>query len=241
MKRKTTILALAILGGLLGGIVASIVFAPGTAIYVPFLAVGLALALQKYTASFFAFFVIRGSHIFDLGDRIRIGNVKGDVRQIGLLHFALEEVGEDEKLGGELTGRILRVPNLVVLDQAVLNYSKDYSVHHTAITSDYIFDEIRVPLTTSSNIEQGVKLLEGILRTRDARFVAEARQLFQDGYPEFLDEAEAGPRVLVSVEPQRIWVKGKFVTPVKERNEVRTGILMEFLKSIGNADNIKLA
>lgn len=62
-----------------------------------------------------------------MGDRIRIGNTKDDVRHVGLLHTTLEEVGEDEKLGGELTGRLLYVPNLIILDQPVLNYSKDYS------------------------------------------------------------------------------------------------------------------
>src|SRR4030043_1899037 len=90
------------------------IYVPKIAIYVPIIAIALALALQKYIASFFAFFVITFSKIYDLGDRIRIGNTKGDVRHIGLLHTTLEEVGEDEKLGGELTGRLLYGPTLVI-------------------------------------------------------------------------------------------------------------------------------
>ncbi|MCX6008724.1 MAG: mechanosensitive ion channel [Chloroflexi bacterium] len=69
------------------------IYVPQVAIYVPVLALALALALQQYTASFFAFFVITFSKIYDMGDRIRIGNTKGDVRHIGLLHTTLEEVG----------------------------------------------------------------------------------------------------------------------------------------------------
>src|SRR4030043_697744 len=81
------------------------IYVPKIAIYVPIIAIALALAVQKTINTFLAFFVIPSSKIYDLGDRIRIGNTKGDVRHIGLLHPTLEEVGEDEKLGGELTGR----------------------------------------------------------------------------------------------------------------------------------------
>jgi len=47
--------------------------------------------------------------------------------------------------------------------------------------------------------------------------------------------------VLVHIEPQRIWVKGKFVTPVRTRNELRTRIYLHFLKEIGNSSEIQLA
>jgi len=214
---------------------------PQIAIYVPIIAVALALALQKYIASFFAFFVITFSRIYDVGDRIRIGNIKGDVRQIGLLHTTLEEVGEDEKLGGELTGRLFYVPNLIVLDQPVLNYSKDYSVQYTAIASDYMFDEVRIPLTTDSNIEKACRILEDILKKQDEAHIAEAGKMFQNDYPRFLDEALNGPRVLIFVEPRQIWIKGKFVTPLKGRNELRSQILLQFMKEIANSADIKLA
>ncbi len=214
---------------------------PQIAIYVPIIAVALALALQKYTASFFAFFVIAFARIYDIGDRIRIGNIKGDVRQIGLLHTVLEEVGEDEKLGGELTGRLLYVPNLIILDQPVLNYSKDYSVQYTTIASDYMFDEVRIPLTTDSNVEKACKILEEILKKQDETHIAEAGKMFQNDYPRFLDEALSGPRVLVFVEPKQMWIKGKFVTPLKGRNDLRSQILLQFMKEIANSSDIKLA
>jgi len=217
------------------------IYVPKIAIYVPIIAIALALALQKYIASFFAFFVITFSKIYDLGDRIRIGNTKGDVRHIGLLHTTLEEVGEDEKLGGELTGRLLYVPNLIILDQPVLNYSKDYSTGLEAISSDYMFDEVRIPLTTDSNVEKASHLLESILKSQDEIYVKQAGQVFQDGYPRFLDEAMSGPRVLVFVEPQHIWIKGKFVAPLESRNDLRSSILLQFIKEAKASSDIKLA
>jgi len=241
MKVLWTIIATAIVLGLIGGIVVAVVKVPSIAVTVPILAIGLALALQKYVASFFSYFMIVITRIYATGDRIRIGNIKGDVRWIGLIHTTLEEVGEDEKLGGELTGRIIHVPNLVILDQPVLNYSKDYSVHHKAIASDYMFDEIRIPITVESNVETATGILEDVLKSQDEVHLAQARQIFQNGYPKFLDEAVFGTRVLVHVEPQRIWLKGKFVAPVRQRNQLKSQILMRFLECIRSVPDVKLS
>jgi small-conductance mechanosensitive channel len=218
------------------------IFVPQMAIYIPILAVGMALALQKYTASFAAYFVIIFSRIYDIGDRIRIGGIKGDVRSIGWLHSTLEEVGEDEKLGGELTGRLLHVPNLIILDSPVLNYTKDYTANYKTISSDYMFDEVRIPITTVSNVERAVALLEAILKEQDEVHIKGAEKTFLNGYPKFLDEALNGPRVIIHIEPQRIWIKGKFVTPVKGRNELRSTIIMQFIKETRDyKSDIKLA
>lgn len=240
MKLFTWGLAILVVLAFVGATVSTAIYVPEVAIYVPIMALGLALALQKYTASFFGHFVIMLCGIYGVGDRIRIGNIKGDVRRVGVLHTTLEEVGEDEKLGGELTGRILHVPNLIILDQPVLNYSKDYSVNRETISSDYMFDEVRIPITTDSNAERACETLERLLRAHDETHVAEASRIFQNGYPQFLAEARHGPRVLVSVEPQHIWIKGKFVAPLRSRNQLRTKILLEFFKEANASPDIRL-
>jgi len=241
MKYITSVIAFIIVLVVAAGITIAAVYVPQVAIYVSVVAIGLALALQKYVASFFAYFVITFSRIYDLEDRIRIGNIKGDVRRVGLLHTTLEEVGEDEKLGGELTGRLIQVPNLIILDQPVLNYSKDYSVHYKTISSDYMFDEVRIPITTDSNVEKATALLEHILRSQDETYVKDASHMFQNGYPRFLDEAVCGPRVLVYIEPQHIWIKGKFVAPLRGRNDLRSRILLQFFHELNAIPDIKLA
>ncbi len=234
-------LAIILVLGLIGSIVVVVIKVPNMAVAMPIMAAALAVALQKYTASFFGYFVINFSRIYAPGDRIRIGNIKGDVRWVGLIHTTLEEVGEDEKLGGELTGRILHVPNLVILDQPVLNYSKDYSVHQRAITSDYMFDEVRIPITVDSNVNRATELLESILKSQDEIYLNEAREMFQNGYPKFLNEAMSGPRVLIHVEPHQIWIKGKFVAPVRQRNQLKSNILLEFLDHVKASPDVRLA
>ncbi|MCK4362153.1 MAG: mechanosensitive ion channel [Dehalococcoidia bacterium] len=226
---------------LIASIVVAALYVPEVAVYIPIIAIGLALALQKYIASFFAYFYINFTRIYDLGDRIRLGNIKGDVRRVGLLHTTLEEVGEDEKLGGELTGRLLHVPNLVILDQPVLNYSKDYSIRDETLSSDYMFDEVRIPITTDSDAEAASELLDNILKKQDKACIREARKTFRKDYPKFLKEAISGSRVQVYIEPTHIWIKGKFVAPLRGRNALRSKILLQFLKEVSGRPDIKLA
>jgi small-conductance mechanosensitive channel len=216
VRLLTAVVGLAVAAALAAATVVAAIYVPQIAIWVPIITLGL-------------------------GDRIRIANVKGDVRRVGLLHTTLEEVGEDEKLGGELTGRLLHVPNMLVLDQPVLNYSKDYSVHSEAISSDYMFDEVRIPLTTDSNVEKASKLLEGILKSQDEIYLREAGRVFQNGYPQFLNEATNSPRVLIHIEPEHVWIKGKFVAPLRGRNDLRSWILLQFLKEVNTHSDIKLA
>jgi len=241
VRLLTAVVILAVVAALAAATVVAAVYLPQIAIWVPILALGLALALQKYTASFLAYFVITFSDIYGIADRIRISNMKGDVRRVGLLHTILEEVGEDEKLGGEFTGRLWHVPNMMVLDQPLLNYSKDYSAQSQTIYSDYMFDEVRIPLTTDSNVERASKLLEGILKSQDEAYLKEAGRAFQDGYPQFLDEATNSPRVLIHIEPEHIWIKGKFVAPLRGRNDLRSRILLQFLREVNTHSDMKLA
>lgn len=237
----TAVVVLILVAALAAATVVAAIYVPQIAVWVPIITLGLALALQKYTASFLAYFAITFSGIYGVGDRIRIDNVKGDVRKVGLLHTTLEEVGEDEKLGGEITGRLLHVPNMLVLDQPVLNYSKDYSVYSKAISSDYMFDEVRIPLSTDSNIEKASKLLEDILKSQDEVHLKEARRVFQNGYPRFMNEATSSPRVLVHIEPEHVWIKGKFVAPLRSRNDLKSWILLQFIKEVNTQSDVKPA
>ncbi len=83
--------------------------------------------------------------------------------------------------------------------------------------------------------------MEKILRNEDLEYVEKAKAIFQADYPHFMKEAEIGPLILVHIEPQRIWVKGKFITPFRTRNELRTKIYLEFIREASKEQDIHLA
>ncbi|CAJ36199.1 mechanosensitive ion channel domain-containing protein [Methanocella arvoryzae] len=227
------------------GVIASILaipfFRPELSIYITIIALGASVALQKYIASFAAHFVIRRSSAVDVGDRIMIGHIKGDVRHIGLFHIILDEVGDDDKMGGELTGRLLHIPNLLVLDQPVRNYSKDYSTRDQLITCDYIFDEIRIPLTTDSDVTKAAQILSDLLRVENAAFARQAMETFsEDDLPNFFHDLQSGPKITIHIDEERIWINGRFVTTIKTRNDLKTKISLEFIERIRGDGSIHL-
>jgi small-conductance mechanosensitive channel len=59
---------------------------------------------------------------YRIGDRIRIGDVRGDVIDVGYLDTSLWEFGEYLS-SDHPTGRVIRLPNSMVFGQPVINYS----------------------------------------------------------------------------------------------------------------------
>ncbi len=61
---------------------------------------------------------------FDIGDRIIIGDIKGDIVDINLSHIRMLEVGgltEDE----EVSARIVMVPNWMLFEKNIIDYTLD--------------------------------------------------------------------------------------------------------------------
>src|ERR1700733_10771844 len=71
---------------------------------------GVAVALQDVLASFAGAFSIGFSKLYAVGDRVQIGETRGDVIDIGLLRTTLLE-GRCGRSGELENGRLVRIPN----------------------------------------------------------------------------------------------------------------------------------
>jgi small-conductance mechanosensitive channel len=110
---------------------------------------GVAVALQDVLASIAGAFSIGFSKLYAVGDRIQIGDIRGDVIDIGLLRTTLMETGN--WVGRDLyNGRIVRIPNSIVLKGSVFNYSQGFQ---------FVWDEIKVVFTTTSDCQFGREML----------------------------------------------------------------------------------
>src|SRR5271154_1033740 len=110
---------------------------------------GVAVALQDMVASIAGAFSIGISKLYAVGDRVQIGDTRGDVIDIGLLRTTLMETGN--WVSKDLyNGRIVRIPNNTVMKVAVFNYSQGFR---------FIWDEIKVLLTTTSDCQVAREML----------------------------------------------------------------------------------
>jgi small-conductance mechanosensitive channel len=102
---------------------------------------GVAVALQDVLASIAGAFSIGFSNLYTVGDRVQIGDTRGDVIDIGLLRTTLMETGN--WVSKDLyNGRLVRIPNSIVLKAPVFNYSQGFQ---------FIWDEIKVQFTNTSD------------------------------------------------------------------------------------------
>jgi small-conductance mechanosensitive channel len=108
---------------------------------------GLAFALQRVITATAGYFVILRGKTFNVGDRIVMGGVRGDVIDLSFMQTRIMEMGQSPKEQGDapsmwirsrqFTGRIVTVTNDKVFDEPVYNYTKDFP---------YIWDEINLPV-----------------------------------------------------------------------------------------------
>jgi small-conductance mechanosensitive channel len=115
---------------------------------VGFLTAGLAFASQKVVTALAGYFVILRGRTFNVGDRIVMGGVRGDVIALSLMQTTIMEMGEPPPVQSDApavwvearqyTGRIVNVSNAAVFDQPVFNYTRDFP---------YLWEEMRLPVS----------------------------------------------------------------------------------------------
>ncbi len=106
-------------------------------------AAALAFVLQKPLLNIVAWLVITYQRMYRIGDRVAIGDSKGYVIDIGVSHTVMREFGEWMR-GDTFTGRIVSVPNSLIFDGPVRNYTKDVP---------YVWDEVENLVTYESDID----------------------------------------------------------------------------------------
>ena len=108
---------------------------------------GVAFALQRVITAVAGYFVILRGKTFNVGDRIMMGGVRGDVIDLSFMQTRIMEMGQAPKEQGDapsmwvrsrqFTGRIVTVTNDKVFDEPIYNYTHEFP---------YIWDEINLPI-----------------------------------------------------------------------------------------------
>ncbi|GAA3752953.1 mechanosensitive ion channel family protein [Terriglobus aquaticus] len=113
---------------------------------------GLAFALQKVITSFAAYFIILRGNTFNVGDRIALGGVRGDVISLSFFQTVIMEMGEPPSMQSakpdvwvqsrQFSGRIVTVSNSTLFDAPVFNYTRDFP---------FLWEEMQLPISYKDN------------------------------------------------------------------------------------------
>lgn len=122
------------------------------ATYLGLVSAGLAIALKDPIVNLAGWAFILWRRPFSVGDRIELGNHRGDVIDQRLFGFSLMEIGNRVD-AEQSTGRVISIPNAKVFTEALANYSVGFK---------YLWLEIPVLVTFESDWEKAKGILETI-------------------------------------------------------------------------------
>jgi small-conductance mechanosensitive channel len=203
-----------------------------TGTFLGILGAGLAIALREPLLSVAGRVAILAGHMFSVGDRIQLNQMSGDVIDVGFFYTRLMEIGNWIS-GDQVTGRIVQIPNSQVFGTAIYNYTQNFS---------YIWDEVKLPITYSSNLEAASEILVQIGGEYSREFLQGAdAQLEQMRRHALVPEFELKPSVFLRVTDNWLELSLRYVVDPKQRRGASNFIFRETFKRLRERQDIKIA
>jgi small-conductance mechanosensitive channel len=195
-------------------------------------AAGVVIALQDVLANFTGWMFILTRRPFEVGDRVQIGNLAGDVIDIRIFEFSVLEIGNWVD-ADQSTGRILHIPNGKVFKEALANFNKGF---------EYIWHEIPVFITFESNWEKAKTTLEEIV-TRDAAPLSPdaAEKLKRATNRYLIRYSHLTPTVYTKVGESGVILTIRYLCDPRRRRSSEQAIWEGILRAFAQHDDIEFA
>ena len=192
---------------------------------------GIAFALQEVIASVAGWAAVSLGGFYDVGDRVQLGGIKGDVIDIGILRTTIMEIGEWVK-GDLYNGRVVRVANSFVFKEPVFNYSGDFP---------FLWDEIRVPIKYGSDYRLAKEVLTRIANEEVAHYGADATHAWREMVKKFrLEDASTAPMVTLVANDNWMEFTIRYLVACKARRMTQDKLFFKILDAV-EASEGKLA
>jgi small-conductance mechanosensitive channel len=196
------------------------------------LGAGIAFASQEVIGSFAGYVNIVTGNLYRIGDRVRIGDVVGDVLDISILRTTVMEIGEWVQ-ADQYTGRVVTIANRFVFSAPVFNYTQHWR---------YLWDEIMIPVTYTSDWRQAgeIMLQHGQSYTTHLKEQAQKQiESLAEQYP--LHDTTVEPTLYVVMTDNWIELTLRYVVEAHERRGVKARLHNELLQHFEAEPNITVA
>lgn len=158
---------------------------------------GVAFALQKVITAIAAYFVLLRGKTFNVGDRITMGGVRGDVIALGFIQTTIMEMGEPPPeqsdapgmwvKARQYTGRIVTVTNDKIFDQPVYNYTRDFP---------YLWEEMQIPISYKDDRHRAEEILLEVARSHTIQIAELSEKVLRELERRYMmKRSELEPRV----------------------------------------------
>lgn len=198
---------------------------------------GLAFALQKVVTSLAGYFVILRGRTFNVGDRITMGGVRGDVIALGFLQTTIMEMGQPPPVQNadpamwvhsrQYTGRVVTVSNSKIFDEPVYNYTREFP---------YIWEEMTLPITYTADRSRAERILMevAVRHTVPIGELGEAALLEMERRY-FIRRSEMAPKVYYRLTDNWLELTVRFIARDHGIRELKDAMSREILAALDDA------
>jgi small-conductance mechanosensitive channel len=196
---------------------------------------GLAFALQRVVTAVAGYLVILRGKTFNVGDRIVMGGVRGDVVALGFMQTSIMEMGQPPSVqtddpgmwvkSRQYTGRIVTVPNSKIFDEPVYNYTRDFA---------YIWEELSLPISYTADRHKAEQILLEVARRYQVQISliekADVMELQRRYYVVKLEDFE--PRVFYRMTDNWLELSVRFITEAHGVRSVKDRMSRDLLNAM---------
>lgn len=184
---------------------------------------GIAFALQEVITSVAGWIAISFGQYYSVGDRVKLGQIRGDVIDIGILRTTLMEIGD--WIGGDAyNGRVVRISNSFVFKEPVFNYSADFP---------FLWDEIRLPIKYGSDYQLVRNILLRVANEVVGEYAVSARVIWNQMVRKYMiEKARIEPAVTLAANDNWVEFTLRYVVDYKQRRSTKDLLFTRLLEEI---------
>jgi len=159
----------------------------------------ITFALQQPLLSLIAWLYIMIERPFSVGDRIRIGDAKGDVISVDFLVTTVWEINGELVSTNQPSGRVVTVPNSLVLSSEVINFGGG--------GSQYVWNEVSIQVAYETDLAFAREVMRAEANDLLGEEMARRVAAYREALAETPVELEVQDRPTVNVVQRESWVQ----------------------------------
>ena len=200
--------------------------------YLGLLSAGLAIALQAPLVNLAGWAFILWRQPLKVGDRIQLGDDRGDVIDQRIFMFSLMEIGNWVD-SDQSTGRVIHIPNGKIFTDVLANYSQGFQ---------YIWNEIPVLVTFESDWRKAKQLLDEIAQRHGTSLSDSAARKLREAAKKFMIfYSKLTPVVYTTVKDCGVMLTIRYLCEPRKRRGSEQEIWEDILDAFAAHDDIDFA
>jgi len=197
------------------------------------IAAAITIALADVVRSLAGWVYINSRRGVEIGSRVEVDGIIGDVIDIGLLKATLLEVGEPLVHAMQSTGRVVTVPNSVFLNKSVIS---------SATVNPLVWQEIQVLVTFESDWKRAREIMREVAMELYEEIVPDLRAGFKKLEKEYAFRlGSTAPIVYTEIADSGVLLTIRSLTSVRRRRSTTDRISESILDRFEKEDAIDFA